>query len=301
VCLYHQGPCRKKAVRIAERDADRAGDAMIRIQCGTSVGAFVIPGFSHGGSEAGDCVLLDFKNRFFGVADGSGRSPELSRSLLQRISEKLDALRGFPDTCPGRAAGDCLLSRLAGTIMEEVLGEFYGSGSSTLTGLALCGASDSGCGVLLHTGDSVCIRLDPEEGGMVRLTESNFWMAGKSLKMYTVRPVELGPGCRLVIASDGFMELIERNGPGLERFCASLGDDGRQGTVMEEVYTGGVCRPGHDDAAVVVLCPDMIESFPKKIVMGGTARIETKNTKSDDSYGDDLFREEASDMFFVIN
>ena len=233
---------------------------MGRISCGQWIDAFVTAGLAGGGSVSGDCVLLDFHNRFFAVADGSGRSPGFSKDLLLEISAALEAVK--METCFD-------LCVEIEKLINSILNNLYGIGSSTMTGLFIPDFIEFGLAIMLHMGDSFLATIEGDK--LERVSKTNFWMAGKSLKIHQVQPIAAVDNTIVVIGSDGFMDLVNGNGPSFDEFCTMLSRACDQSTVVDALYQSALLDPVHDDVSLVVFRPCRVEYNPKKIVLGGMA------------------------------
>ncbi len=267
---------------------------MVKIRCSSSILAFVLQGACRQSwSGSGDCVLLDFKNMFFALADSSGRSPNFSRDLLWHASEAVEKAALYSENTACGSTGRERVRRGIEAVFEGVLEKFYGSGSSTLSGLLLSGGAESDEAILVHTGDSSIILLDQSDGKARPLSKSNFWLAGKTLKMFQVETVRLPRGCRVLMASDGLMELLDRQANGRGCFLESLASEECDDSIVNALYTDALKRPGYDDAGLLLLKPGSVEAYPKKLIMGGRIFPTAVTPAGEPPAGDYRLREEC--------
>lgn len=231
-----------------------------------NIEALVVGGSRTGEGDdgPGDCVLLDFENRFFAIADSSVRNPVFSRNLLLQVHGAIEGVRSGMDA---RKGIDSLYNRIDERL-DEILASYYGKGSCTLTGILGLETGAENRALLLHTGDSSLTMYDATTGSARAVSVSNFWLAGKTKKLFQLEVIDLPDGCWLLLATDGFIDVVRSRYPALEEFLASrLADEGGGVTFREIV----AMRDGgklYDDAGMILFKPDAIKGCHGMIISG---------------------------------
>lgn len=248
---------------------------MARISYSGILEALVIGGDSGsgGGGEPGDCIMIDFEHRFLAIADSSKRNPALSRELLEDVSAVLDAcMPGSVVNGPESLNEDALCTGLREGI-ERILQNIHGRGSSTLTGILMPGSREAGRVILIHTGDSSLISYGVSSGEIRYHTRRNFWLAGKSLKLFQVEAMSLPEDSWMVLVSDGFIDMMNSHGRSMEQFLLGLGDPSTVNGYIDRVLGLYSEVPLYDDAAMLLFRPELIVRSQERIIMGGTPRL----------------------------
>ncbi|HDP81141.1 MAG TPA: hypothetical protein ENN21_09915 [Spirochaetes bacterium] len=169
-------------------------------------GARAVAGLHKTGGFFGDAALLDFATGFFAVSDSPDRNPSASRRVMDRFAAMLGTV--FPDgrpTADGRSWFEKARDALLGGA-ESILETIPSHESCTFTGVLVAGNGDETRMILLHTGDSVLLEYAKGSGEVRLLSESNFWMVGRTRRFYQVEELPAGPDCFYILATDGLMQ-----------------------------------------------------------------------------------------------
>jgi len=164
-------------------------------------GAVMRPG-SGGGCE--DAVFVDLKRGVFAVADGAGRSSGASRRLMSRFGEIVSDFEGVNLSFFHRS-GDAVLEHFKGAV-EQMLADIPYGDAGTLTALKLLRCGGGTTALLCHCGDSLLFCLDPHSG-LRQVSQTNFWLAGRSKKVYQAEAFPVSPGAVFLLATDGISNL----------------------------------------------------------------------------------------------
>jgi len=162
--------------------------------------------FDGGLLGGGDSMLLDFRHGFFAVADSSERSPRASESLLTRIYEMMSRFFGVQKQ---NVLAEFDLARLYVEIKlrtEKILRETSPLDSTSLTGFLVLQTPTEPRGMILHTGDSLLMKFN-KDAGIEQISETNFWMVGRSAQLYQMATVEIGADDMFLLATDGIADL----------------------------------------------------------------------------------------------
>lgn len=212
----------------------------------------------------GDCLLVDVRHRVFALSDASERSPQASRRLLQAI-----------------AAGMCAAP--APSSWSESLQSAWCSQpyiqKATFVGIQLR-MDPSPEAVVVSGGDSLLCIFDKNTGTLLYRNPVNMHFAGRMSAAPSPVRVPLTRGCRILLASDGLTDVLDRNGDGhLSRFLrtmnhpqswlSSLLDGVRQ--LRQDAFL-------HDDIAVMNIDPFSLEDVHPfdTLLLGGTTATEEK-------------------------
>lgn len=177
------------------------------VQCPGYAGSILRQGFN--GTERysgmGDCILLDFHKGFFAVADGSARQSRASRDFLVRLAEGLqnmDFIRGVTD----KISDARRLSELLRAETEKIISTVHYTENCTFTGILLVNTEEGRKAIVMHAGDSMLFKYS-KDNKIGQLTENNFWFIGRSEKLYQVELLDIYPGEKLFLTTDGFSDL----------------------------------------------------------------------------------------------
>lgn len=245
----------------------------LSFRCKGAAGAKIRSGTieEHDPQGVGDCVFADFKNGFFAVADSSRRHQTASRKFLLKVGPIIEGLGEFHSrkTFPVEAVKE-MTQRLRERT-ESVLAKIPFTESCTFTGLLLV-KSDAGLkGILLHTGDSLLFRYEPE-GKFEQISETNFWMVGRSKKLYQAELVEVPKGATFILATDGISDLTfsdyATRDACLVELIRNVKVEDIPGKLLEDFdsRTSPV-----DDFGFVIFRPERIPTIGDRIMMGGTS------------------------------
>ena len=216
----------------------------------------------------GDCVLVDPKDRLFGVADATERFPEASRRLLMNLVESVESEETPDDE----------------TSWVETVNRAYRQQSynmkTTISCIALSGHYDS-TSYVIQGGDSMVVVIDPENGETMFKSSADMNFAGRAPELTSVHGLKL-PDTPLVavLASDGFADLARQTGSGIEDFCLRLA---REGPIEEadrrvaDIIRGLPEGAEYDDVAVLVMAlPAPPPVNRKPVLIGGTGAASEK-------------------------
>ncbi|WP_028323246.1 hypothetical protein [Desulfatirhabdium butyrativorans] len=206
----------------------------------------------------GDCLLFDFDHRIFAVSDASERCPQASRRLLQALA-----------VCACRMPWpDCL--EAAWRTQPYVQ-------KTTFVGVQI-EMDPTPCARIVAGGDSMIWIVDRLNGKMLFRNAPDMHVAGGMSEMPGAIRVLLTPGSRIVLASDGIMDVLERNGEdggmisGLAMGAAPMDWIGKIQNMVRQKQCRSVV---HDDIAVMVIDPFKEgPAWPQILLFGGTSPHE---------------------------
>ena len=147
----------------------------------SGVGAAVRPG--RGGPKGEDVIYMDLRKGLFAVADGAGRARGASQRLLSELARMAEGFRGI-DWADKRRVSEIpeVLQRFR-TAIESILADIPYGDTSTFTALLVLRCDTGPVGLLCHCGDSLLFHFAPETG-LRQVSQTNFWMVGRSKKLY---------------------------------------------------------------------------------------------------------------------
>jgi serine/threonine protein phosphatase PrpC len=239
----------------------------------------------------GDCVIMDFKNGFFAIADSSDRDTTASRKFLMRYTVMLEDIAGA--LLEDVASREKLIEirELLEKKSEDILMAIPYTSSCTFTGIFLPRNYSGGSGILLHTGDSMLYTYCNRSDELRRITENNFWMVGRTKQLFQIEEMGIEPDTVILIASDGFTDLnfsgyIER-----DTCIVDLIKDNAIEEVADILFERGYANKAPvDDLGLIALRPDSIYYTDKRVVMGGTSAF--KEGVHDEKSNSGLYRDE---------
>lgn len=205
----------------------------------------------------GDCVLLDFANRVFAVADGTERYPWASRGFLERLQQLI----------AGGKAPDSIEQ------WEECIGALYAEQEyqhkTTFSGIALADHERGLSVFVLHGGDSSVMVMDPRDGSVRYRTKPDMNFAGRSTQVDVSEQLLTEEELRIVIATDGLNDVMGF-GQGRSRmnlFLSAPVDEVGERICRLLEGNGGI---EHDDLGLIILNPFRVHPSGDCVIIGGT-------------------------------
>ncbi len=169
-------------------------------------GAGAVMRQGRGGPHGEDAVFMDFRKAVFAVADGAGRASGASRRLMARFG---DTVANFKDMDWAIVHADSdlpsILARFRKSI-ESMLAEIPYGDATTFTAIKLLQCDTEIMGILCHCGDSLVFQFDAKTG-LRQITKTNFWLAGRTQKVYQASSFSAPPGTVFLLATDGISDL----------------------------------------------------------------------------------------------
>ena len=177
--------------------------------CPGAIGAAVRVGASSSGpkTKMGDNILIDLENRFFAVADGADRSPDASYYFLKKA---LEMFKNWSEPRTNTAMGPERIRRVVfklETQINEIMAETPFNQNCTFTGVLVLRGANEYWLAAAHTGDSRLFRFFPGEG-LSEISKSNFWLVGKSNRLYQMEMFPCRPNEVFFLITDGMDGLI---------------------------------------------------------------------------------------------
>jgi hypothetical protein len=168
-----------------------------------AVGAAMRPG--RGGPQGEDAVFMDLQKGVFAVADGAGRASGASRRLMAGFGDALAHVDGM-DWALVHPDSDLqsILARFRKTV-ESMLGNIPYGDATTFTALKVLRCGSGIMGILCHCGDSLIFQFDPETG-LRQITQTNFWLAGRTPKVYQAESFFAPAGTVFLLTTDGISD-----------------------------------------------------------------------------------------------
>jgi len=221
------------------------------------------------GQVMGDSLLMDFCHSFFAVADGSARSCGTSRTLLVSFAEMIARIA---DDVPLDGLSSEQVSDLVQKVDEEserILRTVSVSESATFTGILILRTTLGLNGIVLHSGDSLLFRISPDTG-VVQLSKTNFWMIGRSSRLYQIEETEIPQDTLIVLATDGIADLKFRNTAARDWHLTKLARE----TPIEEVPDQLLVEHDRshfpvDDLGMIVFNPARLPHSGERVILSG--------------------------------
>jgi hypothetical protein len=267
LCLYGSG--------LGDFKMDGASPGLVKFRhsyrCQGIIGAHLRPGYKPGQNPVsnGDCIILDFENRFFGLSDSSDRDPGASKRFLVQFDRLLSSIAPKPNAMQTFGSKD--LKRWIDGLARKtnsLLLDLKGNGSCTFTGLHILNTSNGCVSVLMHTGDSALYEFVPNKQKLFRKTENNFWMVGRTDKLYQVATLEFDSKSIFIMTTDGMPDLRDASTSApkekaLKILCHNAVEDIPRKLITHEILESGL----HDDVAVIAIAPQKLIASNRKILI----------------------------------
>ena len=155
------------------------------------------------------------------MGDSSDREPRAARQFMLRFSELLDHIAIL--STRGSIPEDRLEPLMAEIVdrSRQILRESLSKGTTTFTGILFVASGHATKALLFHTGDSVLLAFHPLHG-LRQISEKNFWLIGKTREFYQVAILDVAPGERYLLATDGLHDLMAPGGTHLNDCIAEV-------------------------------------------------------------------------------
>lgn len=254
-------------LNFARRSFKWPGKAGARVRAGSSPG--------HVATGTGDCVLLNFETGVFAVSDSSDRDPGRSKDFLVHFDNLVsEASKGAPEL----TSSTTNVTKVAEKIKlgcEKIMQQMQGSASCTFTGMRLLKTPKGLTALLFHTGDSRLYEYDALQQTVRALTLNNFWMIGKTVKLYQTAELTLKPDSILIFATDGVSQGMDE--PAQERELLEIVRCNEVEDIPDRImHRDSTAQEFRDDAAVIALATRGLQYVNARIIMGGTTAHEEK-------------------------
>lgn len=234
-------------------------------------GACLSPGSSLGRpTPIGDSLMMNFETGFFAVCDGSDRSPQASSNFLLQFE------RMVANTAPIKL-GKLLKSKQLNVLKEKfetesrkLLDSALGSFGCAITGIRLAYTEVGPAGIIFHTGDSSLYEFDSSTSTVSELTQRNFWMVGKTRKLFQISVSEVSFSKCLILSTDGAPLFIHLQRPEIRSRLSRIVRKETISDAPEKIIN--MTRPidgFEDDATVISLSISGIRAAKKRIIMCG--------------------------------
>jgi len=151
---------------------------------------------------------------------------------------------------------------------NSLLLDLKGNGSCTFTGLHILNTSNGCVSVLMHTGDSALYEFVPSQQKLFRRTENNFWLVGRTDKLYQMAILEFSSESIFIMATDGMPDLLDASTSApkeqaIKIFWQNAVEDIPHKLITHEIMESGL----HDDVAVIAIAPQQLMASKRKILI----------------------------------
>ncbi|WP_157212288.1 SpoIIE family protein phosphatase [Desulfomonile tiedjei] len=240
---------------------------------GARVRAGSCPG--QGATGTGDCVLLNFETGVFAVSDSSERDPGQSKAFLLHFDNLVSEISRETSALTKRTLEFAKVAEKINLGCEKIMQATQGTASCTFTGMNLLKTSDGLTALLFHTGDSRLYQYDRLQQTARVLTENNFWMIGKTVKLFQTAVLTLKPDSILIFATDGVSQGMDE--PAQKRELTEIIRCNEVEDIPDRImHTDSTAQGFRDDAAVIALATRGLQYVNARIIMGGTTAYEEK-------------------------
>ena len=201
----------------------------------------------------GDCLLLDFRNGIFAVADATERFPQASRMLLERLAAEISG------------AGPPANASEFETLLSRVWSQQKFIHKTTLSCLVLLDDEEGRAALLANNGDSSIIALNANNGTTLVRTAVDMNFAGRSRRPNPVTKIALNqPGTTIVLATDGLSDIGDIRAAGIaakpDHLSRWIGECKRSKSEVLEI----------DDIGVIAVAAAYLPADCDTVIMGGT-------------------------------
>jgi serine/threonine protein phosphatase PrpC len=223
----------------------------------------------------GDCVLLNFDNGLFAVSDSSDRRPGQSREFLLQFDRMVSTSSGIRLDRTVRALEVRGITEKIESGCEKILEAMRGSESCTFTGIQILRTDKGLTALVFHTGDSRLYEYAPLSRKLSPLAAQNFWMIGKTVRLYQTTEFEVRPQRMFILSTDGVFNGTDE--PTRQRRLSEIIHQSQVEDIPDKIMKMVVPAEGfRDDAALVSLSPQSLKFARIRIIMGGTTALQER-------------------------
>lgn len=220
-----------------------------------------------GGPCGEDVIFIDLHKGLFAVADGAERAGGASQRLMAGFGCMAETFTGM-DWEVAHRSGDIpgMVEQFRKTT-ESLLADIPYGDAATFTALQVLPCDKGTVGVLCHCGDSLLFRFDPPNW-FRQISRTNFWMAGRSKKVYQAEAFPAPAGSVFLLATDGIWDLRFSGSSGMEACLIPLIHE----TPVEEIPGSLLMRydisdQPVDDVALIAVKPQGLRPSIEQIVI----------------------------------
>ncbi len=231
------------------------------------VGAEIRPG--RGGPKGEDVIFMDLRKGLFAVADGAGRARGSSQRFLARFARVAARFRGIDWANLHRSSEIPVILDRFKTATESILAETPYGDASTFTGLLLLQCDTGPAGILYQCGDSLLLQYT-QETGLRQISKTNFWMVGRSKKLYQAGAFPVPPGSVFILATDGISDLRFSEPARMEGCLArSIRENPVESVPGDLLARYDVSTLPVDDLALIAVRPEGLGASREQVFLGG--------------------------------
>lgn len=241
-----------------------------RFHCPGALDALIRPGERPGRAarKSGDGILIDMERRFFAISDSAPRSPGTAEEVLSGILRAMKTDAADPAGITRCEDAEARFEPFKAFIEAE-LEHVSSFESCTLTGLLIVEGPERRQGILLHTGDSLLFQYSPDQG-LVQISQTNFWMVGRSNRLFQAEILDIPPDAVFLMATDGLLEWIYRSKQGLKTLSELIA-----ATTLDDFLNALLKRYGTphgetDDLGLLIFDPARLPLCNAGFVMGSS-------------------------------
>jgi serine/threonine protein phosphatase PrpC len=186
---------------------------ILRLDIADILSAALIPGRKrplhgkHGDLHSSDALLVSRAVPVIAVADGPERNPTASSSFLRKFD---DALSASQIRFEGRPIAESFAAvvELVTALMKTI--DYHDS--TTFSALIPVTDGNTPQAIVLHTGDSLILKIETETGGVTQVSRTSHVLVGRAPALFQTEIIPLCPDDLMVLASDGITDLARTHG-----------------------------------------------------------------------------------------
>ncbi len=234
-------------------------------------GACLRPGSQLGPpTPIGDSWIMNFETGFFAVCDGSDRNPQASWKFLIQFERMVANTAAMKLAKPLKTHQLIVLKEKFDAESRKLLNSALGSFSCAITGICLAHTEVGLAGIILHTGDSSLYEFDSSTSSVGELTQRNFWLVGRTKKLFQISISEISLSKSLILSTDGVPLFIHLQKPEIRSTISRIVRKETISDAPEKIIN--MMRPVdgfEDDATVISLSMSGIHAAKKRMIISG--------------------------------
>ena len=160
-----------------------------------------------GGIHCADALLISRAVPVLAVADAPERNPDAASSFLNKFADALAASRIRLAVDPVDASFAAVVD-LVTTLMKTI--DYHDS--TTFSALIPIREGTALRGIVLHTGDSLILRIERPAGTVTQLSRTSHVLVGRAPALFQTEIIGFAPDDLIVLASDGITDLARTRG-----------------------------------------------------------------------------------------
>jgi serine/threonine protein phosphatase PrpC len=210
--------------------------------------------------RSADALLISPVLSILAVADGPERNPIAASSFLKKLDDTLTALPFQPSVGSIEETFSSLVR-----IVNDLIKTIDYHNSTTFSALMTIEQDGIPRGIILHTGDSLILRIEGNNGKAVQISRTSHVLVGRAPALFQTEIIALDTDDLIVLASDGITDLARTCGLVPAAFLSRAAAGKAPMAVVDEIVSAaGKTDVRLDDITIVCAAPGRWASLSRQ-------------------------------------